>query len=240
MLNLAEQEKYSRQTIMTEIGVDGQDILKQSSVAIVGAGALGSNTAEMLARSGVGKIILIDSDTIEKCNLQRQTLFVEEDIGRSKVLVAKERLEKINSLITIEVHEQLITEETTSLLDADIILDCTDNFHARFVINRYCRKKNFAWIYAACVKTSGYVMPILPDGPCLECFIQDADVDSACTVGILSTVPPLISAIQTTLTIKILLNKKVEPELHYCNPWNNTFRNISVKKNQSCVTCNAR
>jgi molybdopterin-synthase adenylyltransferase len=235
MLSPTEQEKYSRQTIMTEIGAKGQQKLKDASVVVVGVGALGSNTAEMLARTGVGKIILIDSDTVETCNLQRQTLFVEEDIGRSKVRVAKERLEKINSLITIETHETLIAERTTNLLKADLVLDCTDNFETRFIINKHCRTT--PWIYAACVKTAGYVMPILPNGPCLQCFLQDADLDSACTIGILNTVPPIISAIQTTLAIQLLIGENVEPILQFVNPWNGTFRKLKVKKNDLCKVC---
>jgi molybdopterin-synthase adenylyltransferase len=234
MLNQDEQEKYSRQIIMKEIGVEGQKKLKRSTVAIVGVGALGTNSAELLARAGVGKIILIDEDIIEQSNLQRQTLFDEEDVGKSKVEVARTKLEKINSLVDIEIYKKTINKNNIDLLKkSDLVLDCTDNLETRFLINKFCQQKK-PWIYAACVKTEGYVMPILPNQPCLGCFLNKVNLDSSCTIGILNSVPSSIAALQTTIAIKLLLNQEVKPILFYYNLWNQEFRKLNVKKNPLC------
>lgn len=234
-MNITEQQKYSRQTVLPEIGGEGQEKLKKSSVAIVGVGALGTQSAELLTRAGVGKLILIDSDVVEHCNLQRQTLFTEEDIGRSKVRVAKERLQKINSFVSIDVFEEFVSKEV--LHNADIILDCTDNFEARFIINEFCLNQNIPWIYAACVKTSGYVLPILPGGPCLGCFLGNAQGESACVEGILNTIPPIISGKQATLALQMLLGKEITQTLWYVDVWKGITKNICVTKNESCEFC---
>lgn len=239
MDNLKFQEKYSRQTILPEIGVEGQKLLSQAKVTIIGIGALGTNTAELLTRAGIGSLKLIDPDSIEKSNLHRQTLFREEDVNLNKAKTAKELLKKINSLVRIETKTKLLTEKTINLLEnTDLILDCTDNLETRFLINKYCQENNLPWIYAACVKTSGYVMPILPEKACLNCFLKNVNLDSACTIGILNTVPPTIAALQSTLAIKIILKNEIGPYLYYHNLWNQEFKKLKVKINPCCKYCN--
>lgn len=232
------QEKYSRQTIMKEIGFEGQEKLKKSKVAIVGLGALGTNAAELLVRAGVGNLKLIDPDSIENSNLQRQTLFEEKDIGKNKAETAKAKLEKINSLVRITARKITLNKNNLSeLKNADLVLDCTDNLETRFLINAFCRKEKLPWIHASCVKTSGYVMPILPKGPCLECFLRQADLDSACTIGILNTLPAMIGALQATLAIRSLVGEKVEPELIYFDAWKMELKRLKVRKNKRCKVC---
>lgn len=231
-------ERYSRQALLNEIG-DKQELLINSTVAIIGLGALGTNSAELLTRTGVENLILIDEDIIEDSNLQRQTLFDEDDIGKSKVEVAKDKLEKINSRVKIIVHNTLLTTKNKELLkESDLVLDCTDNLETRFVINKYCKENEKIWIYSSAVKTSGYVMAIFPDGPCLECFLENANLDSSCTLGVLNTIISSISSLAVTLVIKILTKHEVPKELYHYNVWKPELRRLVVKKKESCKLCN--
>ena len=158
MVKNSSQEKYSRQILIREIGKEGQQILANTKIAIVGLGAVGSVTAELLCRAGVGYLLLVDRDMVEESNLQRQLLYTEEDIGKSKAFAAQERLSKINS--SIQVIAEAIHLDTTNLSfleNADLILDCTDNLQTRFVINDFCKKVKQKWVYAAAIKNAGYV-----------------------------------------------------------------------------------
>ncbi|MEK6969891.1 MAG: HesA/MoeB/ThiF family protein [Nanoarchaeota archaeon] len=232
-------DRYSRQILLPEIGLTGQETLQQKKVVIVGIGALGTAAAELLARTGVGNLCLIDRDVVELNNLHRQILFEESDVGKSKAVAAKEKLTRINSSIRITAEPIHLNLENISLLTkADLILDCTDNLETRFLINDFCKKENLPWIYAAAIKTSGYAMPILAGQPCLRCFLQEASLDTCDTVGVLNTITCSIAALQATLALKILLGKKIEPYLYYYNLWNQEFKKIKINKKEDCETCN--
>lgn len=234
-------EKYSRQLLLKEIGREGQAKLGQATVAIVGVGALGTVAAELLARAGVGKLLLIDRDIIEESNLQRQVLFAEDDVERSKAIVAKEKLQKINSLITIDTHPIHLNSRNIDLLNkATLILDCTDNLQTRFLLNDYGHKHKIPWIYAAAIKTQGYVFPVLPGGPCLRCFLGTESGETCDTVGVLNTITMTIASLQATLAIKMVLGEKVKSELHSLDIWNQEFRTMAVKQNLQCPTCQGR
>ncbi len=233
------KDRYSRQSLV--IGEKAQTQLSSKSVAIIGVGALGTVAAELLARSGIGNIMLIDRDVVEESNLQRQTLFGEADIGKSKALAAKEKLMQINS--SIKITAQAIHLNATNIIvlkKADLILDCTDNLRSRFLINDFCKKHKIPWIYAAAIKTSGYVMPILPLGPCLHCFIHEAPMETCDTVGVLSTITTSIAALQATICIKLLIKEKIEPTLQFRDVWNNVQKQIQVTKRKNCPTCNGK
>ena len=230
--------RYSRQILLQEIGKEGQVILQNKKVAIVGIGALGTVAAELLARAGVGSLILIDRDVVEQSNLQRQTLFDEKDIGKNKAAAAEKRIKKINSEITVEsltIH--LNPQNSDSLQDADLILDCTDNLQTRFLINDYCRKEKKPWIYAAAIKTSGYVMPVLPDGPCLQCFLSESSQETCDTVGVLNTITVSIASLQATVALKMLLGKETGSILYHYDIWNQNFKRLNIKKKENCPTC---
>lgn len=234
-------EKYSRQLLLKEIGREGQAKLAQATVAIVGIGALGTVAAELLARVGVGKLVLIDRDIIEESNLQRQVLFIEEDVGRSKAIVAKERLQKINSLITLEAHPIHLNNKNIGLLNnTTIILDCTDNLQTRFLLNDYGHKHKIPWIYAAAIKTKGYVFPILPGGPCVRCFLGTESGETCDTVGVLNTITTAIASLQATLAIKMILGEEVKAELYSLDIWKLEFKSLRVKQNPHCPTCQCR
>ncbi|MDP3990155.1 MAG: HesA/MoeB/ThiF family protein [archaeon] len=234
-------DRYSRQELLTDIGKEGQLILKNKTVAIVGIGALGTVSSELLTRAGIGNLILIDRDVIELSNLQRQNLFTENDLGKSKSNVAKIRLTQINSTLNLTSYSIHLNSKNISVLkNADLILDCTDNLSTRFLINDFCKKNNLPWIYAAAIKTSGQVMPILPGGPCLSCFVKETPTESCNTAGVLNSATSSISALQVSLALKILLGKETAPELYCYDLWKPEFRILSISKNKECLACNGR
>lgn len=238
-----QTNKYSRQTIIPEIGASGQKKLSRKTVAIVGIGALGTVAAELLVRAGIGNLILIDRDVVEISNLQRQFLFTEKYLHKSKAQTAKLKLEEINSDCKIKAYPvQLNAENIFLLKSANLLLDCTDNLKTRFLLNDFCRKEKIPWIYSAAIKTSGYVMPIFPGGPCLKCFLKEASLDTCETVGVLNTITASIAALQVNLALKILtdnnFNNKVNSKLYYYNIWAPSLKIIKVKKNKNCPACN--
>jgi len=231
--------RYARQELV--IGKGRQELLRQKTVAIVGLGALGSVAAELLSRSGIGTLILLDRDTVEESNLQRQLLYTESDLGRSKAIAAVERLKVINSAIGLQAHPLHLSANNIELLKhADLVLDCTDNLTTRFLINDYCKKNKKIWIYAAAIKTAGYVMPIFSEGPCLRCFLQPASLETCDTVGVLNTVTTTIAALQVQIAIEILIGEEILPKLYHFDLANKTFETMTVKKNPSCPACQGK
>ncbi len=236
--NNAAVERYSQQILLPEIGIEGQEKLNKTKVAVVGLGALGSVAAELLARAGVGTLSVIDRDVVEESNLQRQLLYTEQDIGKAKPLAAQHTLQTINSTVNITALPLHLNAKNISLLqDADLILDCTDNIKTRLLLNDYCKQHQKPWIYAAAVKTSGMVMPILPEGPCLRCFLKETSAETCDIVGVLNTNTASIAALQVSLALKFLLQKKVEPLLYHLDLWNPSLQTITVKQNPSCPSC---
>lgn len=231
-------EKYSRQIILPEIGLEGQRRINEAKVAIVGLGALGSVAAELLVRAGVGNLILIDRDVIEDSNLPRQALYVEEDVGKSKVMAAKKRLQEINSRVKLEEYAIHLNYRNINLLQqVDLILDCTDNLKTRFLINEYCKKEKKKWIYAATIKTKGYVMSIFPSGPCVECFLSEKVGETCDTSGVVNTITFSIAGLQVTEALKIIVGKEVESRLYYYDIWQPEMKQLQIPKNKNCLAC---
>jgi adenylyltransferase/sulfurtransferase len=239
-------DRYSRQVILPEIGESGQARLGGSHVAIIGCGALGTVAADNLARAGVGHLILIDRDVVELNNLQRQTLFSEEDVGRPKAIAAAERLGKVNSAIKVEpaIKDINHTNVEEVVRSVDLVLDGTDNFHTRLVVNDACVKHGIPWIYAAAVGTSGLVMPVLPEGPCLRCLFPDPPSAGALptcdTAGVLNTATTIIASMESTEAIKVLLRKDVRWELLTYDAWAHRLTALTVKKGDECPCCGRR
>ncbi|MFH1376585.1 MAG: HesA/MoeB/ThiF family protein [Candidatus Woesearchaeota archaeon] len=213
--------------------------LENSKICIVGIGALGSLSAELLVRSGVKSLTIIDRDTIEDSNLQRQHLFTKEDIDKPKVEIAKNYLKKINPDINITTHFKKLEKENINLIDSDLVLDCTDNFEIRFLINEYCKKNNIPWIFSAAIRNIGYVYNILPDSPCFNCIFQKLKSTEICsTAGVLNTITSLISSLQISEAIKILTNSNSEKNLLFIDLSNNQFHKIRINKRKDCEICN--
>lgn len=238
------KNRYVRQELF--LGATSQRKIENGSVLIIGAGALGSSSAEMLARAGVGKLTIVDRDYVEWSNLQRQHLFGEEHAERKmpKAAAAKERLQQINSQITIhslisDVHGLNIEE---MIKGHDIILDATDNFETRLIANDAAVKHGIPFIMGACVASYGTTFPVIPgETPCLHCLLNHLPIDGmTCeTVGVISPVVQMITATQVTQVLKILVGEPVKPILKSLDVWKDERADIDVTrlKNADCPTC---
>ena len=235
--------RYIRQEILKEIGKKGQQKLRNSSAAIVGLGALGSASAELLARAGIGRLILIDRDIVELSNLQRQNLFEESDVGKPKASQAKIHLKKINSDVKIDFFIDDLNSESidkTFYGKINLILDCTDNLETRFLLNDLSIKNKIPFIYSSAIGAKGCVFNIIPNStPCLRCFLKEsAQLETCETAGVLNTITNIISSLQASECIKILLKKKnLEKKLLFFDVWKNELIKINVNKNENCFCC---
>ena len=242
-------ERYSRQILFREIGSEGQKKLWQSKVCLIGAGALGASHAEMLARAGVGRLRIVDRDFVEVTNLQRQTLYSESDAKERlpKAIAAEKRIGEINSEIEVESIVADVNNSNVEALvkDCDLVLDGTDNFQVRYLINDACVKNNTPWIYGAAVSSYGTTMTIFPhETPCLRCIFEempDAGSAPTCdTAGVIMPIIAIVSAVQVTEALKILTGKKdaLHKSLMQFDVWQNDWRKIKLgKPNPDCETC---
>ncbi len=209
---MPESDRYSRQERFAPLGQEGQRKLAQSRVAIAGCGALGTYHAAALARAGVGFLRIVDRDYVELNNLQRQWLYEENDAteGLPKAAAAARHLARINSGVEVEpVVADLTAANADELLsDVELILDGTDNFETRYLINEFAVRGNLPWIYGGAVGSYGLAMPVLPgETPCLACLYPDppSGAQPTCeTAGVLATITTLIGALQVTMALQIL------------------------------------
>jgi len=242
-------ERYSRQILFREIGKDGQEKLLNSRVLLVGCGALGAAHAETLARAGVGFLRIVDRDFVEFSNLQRQTLYSESDAKERipKAIAAQKRIKNINSEIAVEAIVADVNHSNIEsfVKDVDLILDGTDNFQIRYLINDACVKHEKIWIYGAAVSSYGTSMTIFPrKTPCLRCIFEempDAGSAPTCdTAGVIQPIISSVSAVQTTEALKILTENsdKLHKSLIQIDVWNNDWRKIKLgKSNADCECC---
>lgn len=230
--------RYSRQEIL--IGKEGQKKLSEKTVAIVGVGATGSVSSQLIVRAGVGKVVIIDRDIVELNNLQRQLLYGEEDIGKPKAIVAERELKKLNSAVNIKSYTDDLNPDNIKKImkDVDLIFDCTDNFETRLLVNDYCVKNHKPWIYSAGIKHQGTMMVFIPWGPCFRCiFKHPTGLDSCETAGILASTTTAIASLQVSNAIKMLLGNAVEQSMIRLDVWDNKMDKIKVHKRKSCVAC---
>jgi adenylyltransferase/sulfurtransferase len=244
------QERYSRQTLFLPIGKEGQEKLLASKAVIIGCGALGTAHANALARAGVGALRIVDRDYVEESNLQRQSLFDEADASESlpKAVAAERKLKEINSGVRAE---GVVTDVTGRNIEDlvrgfNVILDGTDNFETRYLLNDAAVKLGIPWIYGAVVASSAVTMTILPGrGACLSCVFPNspAGLHETCdTVGVIGPAAAWTSAIQVTEALKILLGR--EQELHGTlfgfDIWHNRTQQVRPKRDPDCRTCGQR
>jgi molybdopterin-synthase adenylyltransferase len=241
-------DRYSRQVLFREIGSGGQKKLAQSSVVIVGCGATGSAIASLLARSGVGTLRILDRDYVEPSNLQRQTLFDEKDASESvpKAIAAVRQIARFNSQIVVEPHvADVVPANVDSLLiGCDLILDGTDNFETRYLINDYAVKNSVAWIYAAVVGSYAVTMNILPaETSCLACIFPESPrgtVETCETAGILNSAVNLVASLAATEALKFLVGArtKMRRTLLSWDVWSNQRAELAaVRSRPGCRTC---
>ncbi len=241
-------ERYSRQMLFPSIGQAGQDKIGTKHVLIIGAGALGSALSEMLVRSGIKSLTIVDRDYVEYSNLQRQQLYTEQDALEHlpKAEAAKQRLEKVNSGVRIEA---IVTDATPDVMEplvmgADLILDATDNFETRMIMNDLSQKHRTPWVYGACVGSTGMCLAILPGKtPCLNCLLKSVPLQGlTCdTGGIISPAVQMAAAHQMSEALKILVEdyEAVREGLVFFDLWKNDYQSFKTRKmkRDSCLSC---
>jgi molybdopterin/thiamine biosynthesis adenylyltransferase len=246
MLTAEQQERYSRQILLEEIGCAGQERLLNGRVLIIGAGGLGSPIALYLAAAGVGTIGIADGDEVELSNLQRQILHFTPDIGASKVSSAREKMTALNPDALVVPHQTSVTgENIDEIIEGyDFVVDATDNFPARFLINDTCVRLDIPYSHGGVLRFLGQTITVLPhSSPCYRCIFPDPppdDVASACCRdGILGIVPGVIGPIQATEAIKYLtgIGELLTGRLLTYDALRMRFREIPLQKNPRCPAC---
>jgi adenylyltransferase/sulfurtransferase len=207
-------DRYHRQTLLPQIGEQGQHRLTRGRVLIAGCGALGCAQADLLARAGVGLLRLVDRDVVEQTNLQRQTLYAEKDVGHAKAHAAASRLREINSTINIEPHATDLTADNAEALakDCDAIIDGTDNFETRFLLNDVSAKLGIPYVYGGVIASRGMAATFVPGStPCLRCIMPEmppAGATPTCdTAGVLGPAVAIVAAQQAADAMKLLLGR---------------------------------
>ncbi|MFQ6060234.1 MAG: ThiF family adenylyltransferase, partial [Thermoplasmata archaeon] len=239
-----KSNRYSRQTILSEIGDKGQEMLLQGGVSVIGLGALGSVSSSLLACAGVGNLLLVDRDVVELNNLQRQILYTEKDIGEAKAAIAERRLKELNSEITVKGLAVHLSQQNIErfLRGVDVVVDGTDNMETRFLLNDFCVKNDIPFIYGGAIATYGMTLTVLPKrGPCLRCLFQQTPVPGTLptcdTFGILNSTPAIIASIQATETMKILMNVGPRRTVLIYDPWHNEQQEIRLDRRRDCICC---
>jgi molybdopterin-synthase adenylyltransferase len=241
-------DRYSRQVLFKQIGAKGQERLRRSHAVIVGCGATGSILASSLARSGVGTLRILDRDYVEPSNLQRQTLFDENDARECvpKAIAAARQIARFNSQIVVEPHvADLTPANVDSLLGGcELILDGTDNFETRYLINDYALKNSVAWIYAAAVGSYGVTMNILPgETACLACIFPESPrgaIETCDTAGILNSAVSLVGSVAATEALKFLVGacSKMRRTLLSWDLWSSQRAELAASSpREGCRTC---
>ena len=247
-----QREKYSRQILFAGLGEEGQEQLLRASAVVVGCGALGTVAANLLVRSGAGRVRIIDRDFVEASNLQRQTLFEESDAREAlpKAVAAERRLRAINSDVAVEgMVADLTPRNAAELLSGfDAILDATDNFETRMLVNDAAISLNIPWIYAAAVGSYGVTMTIIPGKTaCLACVLENEEsqpgaiaAEATCdTAGVLNAAAGAIAAIEAAEALKLLAQKReaLHGKMVSCDVWSGRFQSVRVARNPDCRAC---
>jgi len=245
------KERYSRQVLFPPIGEEGQEKLAKARVALVGCGATGSALLSLLARAGVGYLRVIDRDYVEPSNLQRQVLFDEADAAESlpKAIAAARKVSAFNSEITVEPHAADLTPDNIEdlLNDVNIVLDGTDNFETRYLMNDFAVSRGLPWIYAAGVASYAVTMTILPsETACLACVFPDSPrgiVETCDTSGILNSAVNFVASVAATEVMKLIVGArdKIRRTLLSYDVWTNEYASVNADKPRAgCRACQER
>ncbi len=242
-----EPERHARQMRLPQVGAPGQRRLARASVAIVGLGATGSHLAQLLARAGVGRLTLIDRDVVELSNLPRQTLYVDADARavRPKAEAAAAALLAIDPGLDVRPRvTDLVPDNCAELLDgADLVLDGTDNFPTRFVVNDWCVRQGTPFLYCGVVGTEGQTLLVRPGGPCLRCYVPEPPPPGALptcdTAGVLGTAVALVTALAGTEALRVLLGAPPRPagEVFVVDAWEGESRRVRLRREPACPCC---
>ena len=246
-MNKQEIEKYSRQIIIKNIGILGQKKILKGNVLVVGTGGLGCTVIDLLTRSGLGKIGIVDNDKVKLSNIHRQNLFNLKDINKFKVDIIKKKIPKINPKTKIEIFKEFLNENNAEKIirSYDIIVDGSDNFKTKFLINRFCFKFKKKLITGAISKFEGHIFTFdfkKRSTPCLKCFYQDVPSDEILNCefdGVVGYIATLIGSIQSNEVIKFLLNigNNLNGKILIINLLTLKFRSVKFNKKKKC-DCN--
>lgn len=247
-LNQKEVERYSRQLVLPAIGPGGQQRLKDSSVMVIGVGGLGVPASVYLAAAGVGKIGIVDGDSVERSNLQRQTIYSEDDIGKAKAKVAAARLHQVNPHVVVAPYEgRLDSSNALRLLGGyDVVVDCTDNFPSRYLINDACVMLHKPDVYASIFRFDGQASVFHAEkGPCYRCLFPEPPppdtVRDCAEAGVLGALPGIMGGIQAAQAINIIIGngQPLVGRLLLFNAAEMTFTELKVGKSPRCPVCGA-
>jgi molybdopterin-synthase adenylyltransferase len=244
-LNKSLIERFSRQIILKDIGTVGQKKILTSKVLIIGVGGLGSPVAELLSRAGVGTIGIVDDDKVSLSNLHRQSLYTSSSIGKLKVKIAKEEIKKINNNIKVKTYKFRLNSKNLKKIisDYDYIVDGTDNFKTKFLLNDFCYKFRKILVTGAISKFDGHIFTFNFENkkiPCLRCFFQESNIEDNLlnceSEGILGTVAGIIGSIQANEILKKILNigKGLDGYILILDLFNLNFRKVKLKKRKNC------
>ena len=244
-LTAKQHELYQRNILLAGVGTAGQEKLLNSSVLLVGAGGLGSPVAFYLTAAGVGRIGLIDADTVGLSNLQRQILHTKADLGRPKVVSAAEKLKALNPDLVVELHQKRFDAGTANDLvpNYDIVIDCTDNFAARYAINEACIKAGKPFVYGGVLAWAGQMFTILPGrGPCFRCIFRDdppPNAPSTSELGILGAVPGVIGTLQASEAVRYLLGtgELLVGRMLIYDALSAAFSEVALERDPDCPSC---
>lgn len=248
MSSLSQEEilRYSRHLIMPEVGVEGQEKLKASKVLLIGTGGLGSPAALYLAAAGVGTMGLVDFDVVDFSNLQRQVIHGTKNVNQPKVESAKERIADINPNVKVVTYNEMLTRDNIMriLKDYDIVLDGTDNFQTRYLVNDACVFSKKPFVYGSIFRFDGQITVFYPfKGPCYRCLFAEPPppgmVPSCAEGGVLGILPGVVGVIQATEVVKLIMGKG-EPligRLMLYDALKMSFREVKFRRNPKCPVC---
>src|SRR6266446_1493161 len=238
--------RYSRHLIMPEVGMEGQLKLKNAKVLLIGTGGLGAPLGLYLAAAGIGRLGLVDFDVVDFTNLQRQVTFGSSDVGKPKTEAARERLSSLNTDIQIDTFETKLTSDNALELfkDFDVIVDGTDNFPTRYLVNDACILLGKPNVYGSIFRFEGQATVFgMPGGPCYRCLYPEPPppglVPSCAEGGVLGVLPGIVGSIQAMETIKLILGRgdSLAGRLLLFDAWRMRFRELKLRKNPDCPVC---
>jgi molybdopterin/thiamine biosynthesis adenylyltransferase/rhodanese-related sulfurtransferase/molybdopterin converting factor small subunit len=247
-LDQQQVQRYSRHLILPEVGMEGQRKLRRARVLVIGAGGLGSPTLSYLAAAGVGTIGIVDFDTVDLTNLQRQIIYTTGDVGRPKLQAAAERIRSMNPDVDVKTHEARLSSENALeiLRGYDVVVDGTDNFPTRYLVNDACVMLGIPNVYGSIFRFDGQASVFCrPDGPCYRCVYPNPPppglVPSCAEGGVLGVLPGIIGAIQATEAVKLILGKgeTLAGRLLVLDAMKMRFRELKLRKNPDCPVCGA-
>jgi adenylyltransferase/sulfurtransferase len=246
-LSPTQLDRYSRHVIMDEVGPGGQGRLLDGRVLVVGAGGLGSPVLQYLAAAGVGTLGVADDDVVERSNLQRQVIHGDDDVGRPKVASAREALERLNPDVTVRTHETRVRKDNVGslLAEYDLVVDCSDNFGTRYLVNDACTLAGVPFSHGAILRFEGQVTTFEADdgGPCYRCLFPSAPepgtVPDCATAGVLGVLPGTIGTIQATEAVKLLLGhgESLDGRFLIYDAADVTFEEVPVEPRPDCPVC---